>query len=300
MSYYIPDGTTVTMNSRELVFGSTIEQMQDTDDIREDTAALQACLAKEGYLLFRNFHDREQIMKARGEILAYMSEEDMLRPDGPVEEGGIGPGNRSTIFRHKIIQDRFPSFLEVVNSDRIITFFERYLSGGVLSLDHKWLRAVGHGVHTNAHCDVVYMGKGTKQLYTVWTAFDDITLDMGPLAVNLGSHQRHQLKATYGASDAHDDLETGWLSDDPHEVTDMLDTRWASTSFTMGDVVIFGMYFLHGSLDNTSVRYRLSSDTRYQLASEPVDVRHMGDTPDEIPKAADRKTMAQARREWGI
>lgn len=183
MSYYIPDGTTVTMNSRELVFGSTIEQMQDTDDIREDTAALQACLAKEGYLLFRNFHDREQIMKARGEILAYMSEEDMLRPDGPVEEGGIGPGNRSTIFRHKIIQDRFPSFLEVVNSDRIITFFERYLSGGVLSLDHKWLRAVGHGVHTNAHCDVVYMGKGTKQLYTVWTAFDDITLDMGPLAV---------------------------------------------------------------------------------------------------------------------
>lgn len=300
MSYTIPDGVTVTMNDRKLVFGATIDQMRDADDIRHDRSALQARLNEDGYLLFRGFHDRAQIATARREIMDYMAEENMLRLNTPVEEGRIGADNRSTIFRHQIIHDRFPTFLEVVNSDRILSFFEHYLGGGILSLDHKWLRAVGHGVHTNAHYDVVYMGKGTKQLYTVWTAFDNISLEMGPLAICPGSNNLDRLKATYGASDAHEDLETGWFSNDPHEVSDKLGVRWASTPFGMGDVVIFGMYFLHGSLDNTSDRYRLSSDTRYQLASEPVDERHMGDRPDEIPKAAGRRTITEARSEWGL
>ena len=72
------------------------------------------------------------------------------------------------------------------------------------------------------------------------------------------------------------------------------------TPFRAGDVMIFGMFFLHGSLDNVSDRYRISTDTRYQLASEPVDERHMGPHPGNIPKAENRKTMAEMRQKWGI
>jgi hypothetical protein len=44
------------------------------------------------------------------------------------------------------------------------------------------------------------------------------------------------------------------------------------------------------------------SDTRYQLASEAVDQRHMGEDPDEIPKAdlAERKSIDEYRKEWGL
>jgi hypothetical protein len=60
------------------------------------------------------------------------------------------------------------------------------------------------------------------------------------------------------------------------------------------------MYLMHGSLDNNSEFYRVSSDNRYQLASEPVDWRHMGSTPDQIPKKENRITMQEARIKWQI
>ena len=146
------------------------------------------------------------------------------------------------------------------------------------------------------------MGAGTDQLYTVWTALGDISLDMGPLAVCLGSHKLEQLKATYGAADAHQDLTQGWFSRDPYEVMENLGIQWASAPFQAGDVIMFGMYNMHASLENQSNRYRLSSDTRYQLASEPVDERHMGEAPDQIPKAnlEDRIPIEAAREGWGL
>jgi hypothetical protein len=39
------------------------------------------------------------------------------------------------------------------------------------------------------------------------------------------------------------------------------------------------MFTVHTSLDNHSDRIRISSDTRYQLASEPVDERWVGEQP---------------------
>ena len=131
------------------------------------------------------------------------------------------------------------------------------------------------------------MGAGSKKLYTVWTALDDISLEMGPLAVCLDSHQHQRLRETYGASDAHQDLLEGSFSHDPYELTEKLGFRWASAPFQAGDIMIFGMYLMHGSLDNMSVRFRLSCDTRYQLADGEVDWRHMGKSPIRFQKQKD-------------
>ena len=122
------------------------------------------------------------------------------------------------------------------------------------------------------------------------------------LAFCPGSHKIRKLKDTYGAADAHQDLRGGTFSDNPYDVMKTLGLRWASTPFNAGDVVIFGMYFMHAALQNKSNRFRLSSDTRYQLVSEPVDQRHMGKDPDIIPKASqeDRKSVEELRKEWGL
>ena len=55
--------------------------------------------------------------------------------------------------------------------------------------------------------------------------------------------------------------------------------RWLTTDYRAGDLLVFSMYTTHCSLDNTSDRIRLSSDTRYQLASEPLDERWIGENP---------------------
>lgn len=50
-------------------------------------------------------------------------------------------------------------------------------------------------------------------------------------------------------------------------------------NFELGDALLFGTKLVHGSLDNQTNRIRLSTDTRYQLADEPIDERWIGETP---------------------
>ena len=287
------------MNGKELIFGETIFHLRDSNDIFDDSAALQDRMAKDGYLLIRDFYDRRTVLETRREILGFMDNESMLKLGTSIEDGVIGSDNRGISFPHEVVQ-QFPRFLSLVNSQQIMMLFERFLGGSILSLDHKWLRATPSGQNTSAHCDIVYMGAGTKNLYTVWTAWGDVSLDMGSLAVCLGSHKHQKLINTYGVSDAHQDLLEGWFSRDAYEVVETLGIKWASTEFGAGDIIIFGMYLMHGSLDNNSEFYRVSSDNRYQLALEPVDWRHMGSTPDQIPKKENRITMQEARIKWQI
>ena len=300
-AFQIPDGTKVKMSGKELVFGDTIVQTRDSNDILGDTEALRQRMEEDGYLIIRDFHNRNDVMKARKEIYDYMDSQGVLAPGSTLEEALVGPQNRSTRFRDSVVKT-WSDFLNVVAGKNTMDFFGRFLVGPALSLDHKWVRAVTTGRNAGMHCDIVYMGAGTNQLYTMWTALGDISLDMGPLAVCLGSHKLELLLKTYGASDAHDDLIQGAFSNDPYDVMETLDIQWASTPFNAGDVIIFGMYFMHASLENTSNKFRISSDTRYQLASEAVDNRHMGEEPDVIPKAdlEERKSIDDFRKEWGL
>ena len=299
MTPAVADGTKVSMSGHELVFGQTIFAPREAAHIQDDMDALRARITEDGYLLIRGFYDRETVLAARMDILQQLSAQGLLDADAPLEDGVIGQENEGAVMRNKVVL-KMPNYLRLVNSDRIMTFFETFLGGPVLTLDHKWPRAVKRGASTGAHYDIVFMGAGTNELYTAWTPLGDISFDMGPLVFCPGSNHLEHLRATYGAADAHNDLLDGHLSRDPNDLIESLGVKWASTPFRAGDVMIFGMYFLHGSLDNVSNRFRISTDTRYQLASQPVDERHMGPLPDQIPKAENRKTMAEMREKWGI
>jgi hypothetical protein len=53
-----------------------------------------------------------------------------------------------------------------------------------------------------------------------------------------------------------------------------------TAEFSPGDFITFGMFLVHASLDNrTENRLRISSDARYQRASEPIDERWIGVNP---------------------
>ena len=153
------------------------------------------------------------------------------------------------------------------------------------------------------------MGGGARRLYTVWTPLGDVPLQMGPLALCLGSHRSDALQSTYCAIDTHTYLSDGPEWRNPHAISQCLsekgggeEIRWASADMAMGDILVFSTYMLHAPLTNTSDRVRFSSDTRYFLAGDEdgVDHRHMGPIPDEFERHQGDKTMRQACIEWGL
>ena len=181
-------------------------------------------------------------------------------------------------------------------------FFARYYEADVRTYDYKWLRVVGPGGFTGAHYDVVYMGRGTKDLFTVWTPLGDVPLEQGPLAILVGSHRFEKVRETYGQMDVDRDKVTGWFSNNPMETVDQHGGRWGTHEFRMGDVLIFGMFTMHGSIDNHSNRFRLSCDTRYQRADAPIDERWIGENPIAHYAWMQGETvpMETMREKWGV
>jgi len=177
-----------------------------------------------------------------------------------------------------------------------MNLYSDLLGGVVRHFDYTWMRAVGPGGATHPHCDIVYMGRGTTNLFTAWIPFTDITWTVGGLMVLEGSHKNERLRNNYGRKDVDtfcanrgDEYKGmggggnigpgGRLTDNAARIRKRLGGRWLSAQYQMGDLLTFSMFTVHASLDNRSDVVRLSSDSRYQLASEPVDERWIGEHP---------------------
>jgi ectoine hydroxylase-related dioxygenase (phytanoyl-CoA dioxygenase family) len=290
----------VQVGDRKLEMGGKyLTELRDSNDILEDSGKLRERMAEDGYLLIRGLHDREQVLKARKEYLHQLEALGRLAPGTAAEEGFIGPDNQGAGTQGLNLER--PELLKLLNSQRVMSFFDAFLGGPSLTYDYKWLRAVPKGEFTGAHYDIVYMGRGTQNLYTLWTPLGDISYEMGGLSICLGSQNFERIKQTYGQMDVDRDNVSGWFSSDPVEIVDKFGGRWATTEFQAGDALIFGMFLMHGSLANTTDRYRLSVDTRFQLASEPVDERWYGRNLGHYAWGQGQTvSMEDARKQWGV
>ncbi|MCY3774192.1 MAG: phytanoyl-CoA dioxygenase family protein [Gemmatimonadetes bacterium] len=282
--------------------GKYLSTLREANELLDDAEALRERMAEDGYLLIRGLHDPDKVREARRVALENLHANDQIDPDYPLDLGVAAPGKRGAFFGGAKRVTHTDEFLAVVNSPEIMGFFERFLGGPVLTFDYKWLRAVGPGDNTGAHYDMVYMGRGTPNLYTVWTPLDDVTYDMGPLVILAGSHQFEAVKETYGQMDVDRDHVTGHFTNEPIVMVDQYGGQWQTSEFRMGDVIVLGMYTMHGSINNASNRYRISTDTRYQLASEPVDHRWVGENPIAHYAWTQGKTvsMEEMRRKWKV
>ena len=299
-----------TQTSKNLIMGKDemelggryLSTLREANELLDDTEALGARMAEDGYLFIRGLQDRDRVGEARRVVLENLEANSQIDPDYPLDLGVAAAGKRGSFFGGAKQVTHTPEFLSVVNSPEIMGFFERFLDGPVLTFDYKWLRAVGPGDNTGAHYDMVYMGRGTTNLYTVWTPLDDVTYDMGPLVILAGSHQFDAVKETYGKMDVDRDHVTGHFTNEPIEMVDQYGGQWQTSEFSMGDVIILGMHTMHGSINNTSNRFRISTDTRYQLATDPVDHRWVGENPVAHYAWTEGKTvsMEEMRRKWKV
>ena len=280
--------------------------LRDSSAMVDDIPALQAQMHEDGYLYLPGLLNREDVRAARESVLQCAGEEGLLDPAFPRSEG-ILKAQVNPYFRPAWTQNN-PALRHVLYHGPLMAFFARFLGGEVRHFDFTWLRAVGPGPGTSPHCDVVYMGRGTWELYTAWMPLGDVPLTVGGLMILENSHRRRDILGDYLRQDVDSYCENGpnadlvregklhwehwehwqepnagWdgaISGDPVALREQLGGRWLTAEqYKMGDLLIFGMGTVHASIDNSTQFLRLSTDTRYQRADQPIDERWIGEHP---------------------
>jgi len=266
--------------------------------------ALRERMAEDGYLYLPGYLDRDEVLGARRALCGQLAELGLLDASRPVDKGAVNPHHPTAPLttRPAALARQNASLQRLLygRGGRMMRFYEAFFAEGVRHYDFTWLRIVRPGKGTASHCDIVFMGRGTTDLYTSWTPFGDVDRRLGGLIVLEGSHRKDELKETYCKTDVdtycenrfdgawldpegkrnQPELATGAITEDHVGLRRQLGGRWLTTDYAAGDLLVFGMYLVHASLDNqTPDRIRLSTDSRYQRASEPADERWVGPEP---------------------
>ncbi len=290
--------------------------LRASNDAIDDCDELHRRMTDNGYLFLKNYLNKDEVLAARQEVMDRLMGAGVLDESYPAIDGIAASkkkiDGRATGSFMPLLARNNPPLDKVIHEGPIMSFFDFFFGGTARYFDYTWFRVKQPGLHTatNPHCDIVYMGRGTKNLYTAWIPYGDVPAYMGGLMLLENSHKLHHLKAGYGSTDVDlycenkDDAQTiveraraegrnltnqersavkwnstGSYSSNAIATRKELGGRWLVSEYEMGDLLIFSMYTLHSSSDNHSKQYRISSDTRYQLASEPVDERWIGDDP---------------------
>lgn len=269
--------------------------LRDSSHVAGDFDELRRRLAEDGYLYMPGYLDRDEVLAARASLTDRLAAEGVLDPDFPSIEGISKPGS-GYVFKPEIT-DNNPAIQQLLYSGRLTDFYRQLFAEEIRHYDFTWLRAIGPGKGTNPHCDLPYMGRGTHSHLTCWVPYGDISFTLGGLMVLEGSQKRMDLLENYVYRDVDTYCEnkpkeadaaksgkwtfTGTLSHNPPAVRNKFGGRWLTTEFKAGDFITFGMFLVHASLDNRSSnnQLRISSDSRYQRASEPIDERWVGVKP---------------------
>lgn len=282
----------------------TIDWLLDSSEAIDDIPELHRRMNEHGYLYMRGLLNRDWVMDARRSICEKIADM-LLDPDAPLIDA---VWNRKTLgaFKPEFATGN-PVIERLLYTGEMIEFYNRFFGKPAAHYDFTWLRSVAPGPGTSSHCDVVYMGRGERQqLFTTWTPLGDIDFAQGGLMVLDGSNNFDPLKRTYGEHDVDtfctnkgdgksdgDGWKSGFnwlpgtnmkavggaLGNDPNAVRDAVGGTWRTTEFSAGDVLIFTCYTVHASMDNTSDRIRLSTDSRYQPMGTVLDERWVGSNP---------------------
>lgn len=293
MSTAAPAVPTLTYQGEPLESDHT-HVMDDSTPLLGDTDALRARMDRDGYLYLPGYLGRERVQRARKVIVDRLSKLGLLDPAFDHDEAVPNPTKKSNFAGGRLealFEDPEP-INDVLYRGPMMQFFRQFLAADVRHYDYTWMRQVAPGPATSIHSDVVYMGRGTHQLYTAWTPMGDNSFDLGGLLILRGSHKHEGLAKAYWKSDvdtfcsntdeareARRRDSTGALKGAAKQLRNSLGGDWVTGDFRMGDVVIFNVYTVHGGTDNHSNVLRLSTDTRYQRASDAIDERWIGEKP---------------------
>ncbi len=254
--------------------------LRDSTEAASNGGELRSRLAEDGYLLLRGLLDRDEILAAREEVFSRLQEVGEVRI--PVSDG-IFTG---TSQRRETVDDlgqfwqsvsEGPRLRRMSHGSRIREIMDVIFGEASRPHDYIFLRPGVVGRSTHLHYDLPFFARGSQRIHTVWIALGDI-----PLVILEGSNHFLDLLDPIRAID-YDSADTPQVQMTGDTVRFARDrgARLLTTNFAAGDLVVFTMQIMHGTIDNHSPlnRIRLSCDVRWQPAADPIDPRYCGPNP---------------------
>ncbi|NKB71890.1 MAG: phytanoyl-CoA dioxygenase [Candidatus Latescibacteria bacterium] len=237
----------------------------DSTDILDDGPALAQRMGRDGYLFIRGLLPGEVLEELRLQFLAIARRAGWVRADAPLQEAVadldgfcVEPeADYMNVYHHMY---KIPGFHALQHRPELLGLLERMLGGDIL----PHARIIGRTIFpqkeaftTPPHQDFIPI-QGTAQTYTAWFPLHAMDEAMGGLQVAAGSHRS-------GVYDFRPSLGAGGL-----EVTQDLGDSWVGGSFDQGDVLFFHSMAVHRGIPNTGSQLRMSIDSRFQRADQPV------------------------------
>lgn len=264
--------------------GPELSELEDSSGAVDET--LRARFQRDGYVFLRGLLPKQDVAAARQRVVSWHEE-----------------GASTKEIRRRARGDR--CILELVEHRALFELSAKIVASPTMTYSFKWVRVVARNTGTGAHCDSVYMGRGSEKVCTVWIPFGDVPVEQGSLAVCEASHRLEDFRRIhqmYGQLDVDRDCvaDTGWFTDEPLE----LEGQWKTTDFMAGDVIVFGLRTLHAATANLTDQLRVSCDVRFQPQDEVADERWIGDEPIGHTTfgvtGPASTTVAELRRKWGL
>jgi len=260
-------------------------ELPDSAALLDQPDALRERMAADGFLYLKGVLDKALVAAARAEVFQ------RLVAVGEVAEPASDAIATGTSRRDEVIEDRGvfwksvsegPMLRALSHGAAMNRIMQQVVGGPVRPQDYMFLRAGARGRATGLHFDYPFFTRAHDQVYTVWLPIGDVPVTDGPLVVVEGSHHfRDLIDPMIGFDVALDNTRKATLAQDAVSLARQRGTRLLTCDFEAGDVAVFGMYTLHGSLENHSPvnRVRLSCDVRWQPLSLPLDARYFGANP---------------------
>jgi hypothetical protein len=255
------------------------EQFLDSAPLLADPAALRQRAAEDGYLFFKQFLPREEIIGLRAEMLSVVDSFGW-RPKGQDAWGGlidVAAINQvpeeemrtdigvSTAAYHAV--QKLETLHRLPHHPRLLALYRDLFEQEVLVHARHIARMITahHSVFpTPPHQDFPLI-QGSAHTWTCWFPVGDCPRELGGLTVLKGS-QRY-----------------GYLPIQPAKGAGGIavplcayDTDWVEGDFSAGDILTFPCYTIHRALRcQLKNQIRLSLDVRYQPLNEAVEVKSL-------------------------
>lgn len=249
---------------------------EDATGLLESPGLLRARAEERGYLFFRRFMPREDILRVRRAVLAILGEHGFLDTKRPLMEGSVnqeavdrlsekeanwnGVGVPQPVY---LAVQKLEAFHALAHEPKLARLFDTLLGKRAIPHPRNIARLMlpHSSLHpTPPHQDFLHI-QGDYETWTCWIPLGDVPRSLGGLSVLEGSHKAGLLGVS--GSPGAGGLET---------ILCGMDYEWAEGDYEAGDLIVFHSLTVHKALrSSTPELMRLSCDFRYQAAEHPIE-----------------------------
>ena len=251
-----------------------IGELPDSTHLLGQPQALRERLVADGFVYLKGVLEPALVAAARVEVFERLIAVGEILPPAAA---AIASGSSR---RDQVVSDRGAFWKSVSEGQHLRALSHGSAIQGLMTMligaparpqDYMFLRAGARGRATGLHFDYPFFTRAHDQVFTVWLPIGDVPVSDGPLVVVEGSNRfRDLIDPMIGFDVARDTTRKATLAQDAVALARERGTRLLTADFSAGDIAVFGMYTLHGSLENHSpinrVRARRSADVRSSSA----------------------------------